>query len=118
KKVYVSLISVLLVTLAYGVITTVSFGLGFFLSNDIALAGKSILLLMVACAAVNILLGNSLTIFSALKSPRCDDSNCEPVVDERDKQIELNVLQLSYLVFSLGFIASMSALWAGWPAVT
>src|SRR5690606_27933731 len=85
KKVYVSLISVLLVTLAYGVITTVTFGPGFFLSNDTALAGKSILLLMVACAVVNILLSNSLTIFLALKQPVNAESNCEPVVDERDK---------------------------------
>lgn len=118
KKVYISLASVVVVTLAYGVVTTVINGPGVFFSSDTALAGKSILLLMVACVAVNMFLGNSLTIFSALQHDPRSDTECEAtLVDERDKQIELSGLQLSYLVFTLGFIASMAALWGGWPPV-
>lgn len=113
RNIYVSLVSTSLVYAMYCTAALLSYGTAFFYSGDTQLAGKSILLLMIACVLANFLLRGALIILAALRHQPYEKA----VADERDKMIELNGMQASYAVFAIGFVAAMSLLWAGWPAV-
>jgi len=113
RNVYVALISTLLVYATYCALVLFLYGKDFFYSGDPSLAGKSILLLMIACAASNFLLRQAVVVFVAVSLKSYEKA----VADERDKMIELNGMQASYAVFAIGFVAAMSMLWTGWPAV-
>ncbi len=109
KNVYIALISTVIVLGAYCLILHAYWE---DYQTDARLVGKSIFFLMIASAATNFGLRGLLKIISAIRNPSCEAS----IVDERDKMIELNGLQVSYLVFTLGFITSMLLLWKGYPA--
>lgn len=110
KNVYIALISTTIVFLGYCLMLKVHWD-DYQTAEGIRLIGKSIFFLMVASAAANFGLRALLKIISSTNS--CEAS----IVDERDKMIELHGLQVSYLVFTLGFISSMLLLWKGFSPV-
>lgn len=112
KNIYVSISVTLLVFGVYVFKMLGYFEAGLFEQpNGLKLLGKSILILIGIMAAANIVAQIlSSILFAALAK------NCNPDFqrDERDKQIELKGMQLSYAVFGAGLILTMILLTAGW----
>ena len=78
-------------------------------ADSTSLIGKSILLLMVAGLASYFLAQIAVSVVSYASSGEGIDLG----VDERDKLIELRELQAAFIVFLVGFIASMATLALG-----
>jgi len=114
KNIYISLISTLMMFGIYCALVPLLYeGSNFLYSTNTRLVGKSVLSLMAACVIANFCLRQLIKIIAALRKQPCERS----VTDERDKMIELKGMQVSYAVFAIGFVVSMSMLWAGYPAV-
>jgi hypothetical protein len=108
KNVYIALISTVIVFVCYCLILIIYWE-DYQTTDATRLVGKSIFFLMIASAVTNFGLRALLKIISSIRNPSCEPS----IVDERDKMIELNGLQVSYLVFTLGFVTAMLTLWSG-----
>lgn len=111
KNVYVALVSTILVFAAYCLILIVYWD-EYQGVDATRLLGKSIFFLMLASVMTNF----SLRAIANIFFPPSSSSN-PSIVDERDKMIELNGLQVSYLVFTLAFITAMLTLWMGLSVV-
>lgn len=112
KNVYIALISTVIAFGCYCLMLVIYWE-DYQTTDATRLVGKSIFFLMIASAVINFGLRAVLKIISSIRNPSCEAS----IVDERDKMIELNGLQVSYLVFTLGFITAMLSLWSGYSPV-
>ncbi len=84
-------------------------------ADGLSLLGKMILLLIVGGIVVSIIAHILIAIIYAIVTGGGEiDSS---MTDERDKQIELKSVTLSYYVFGAGFILSMIAMATGIQAV-
>jgi len=111
QNIIVSLISALLIFTIYAVKMNDLYHAGRFDAADAAsVVGKSIFFLILASIAATIVATIAVSILVAIVT---NEPKPSLVVDERDKLIELKGLQITFLVFSAGFIASMAALALG-----
>ncbi len=113
KSIYASLFSTVLIFTIYFWYMAEMHGQGAFDGeNAYALIGQSVLWLMVGGIVVNIIAHIAINIIYAIIT---NEANSNPVVDERDKLIELRALRVAYYVFGAGFVLSMISLALGQP---
>jgi len=110
KNITVYISTTLLVFSIYGVMLFGMYQEGRFTEPDAThFLGKSILILIAASIAVNIVVMILFSIINAIVTKECD----HPMSDERDKVIELKGMKCSYIVFSIGFVTAMGLLALG-----
>ena len=107
KSIFVSLFQAIIV---FGIYSNYMFGKyqdGYFSGADAdALMGKSIFVLIGLSIVVAIVLHILMAIVNAMITGEDEDTKS----DERDELIELKGMQISFIAFSIGFLAAMAAL--------
>lgn len=113
KRIYVSLLTAIIVLAIYSNYMYDMYLAGDFNGTDAsALVGQSTFWLIGGSIIVSIIVQILFTIGYAIVMRDSDISEYKS--DERDKQIELKAMQISFVIFSIGFIISMAFLAYGW----